>query len=427
MITKTKYSYKKIVCLLIVFIIGFHFFFTVCSQYTGEKFEANTFVFPASFLGVDFDWSYKAAVNLRAGHNIYEDNSAFGERYTLKSKDSHGHVCSYGPLLAYLFIPLTFLPEGAAYHLWFILILVIMLLSMYIFSLFFKDKALFWLTATVLLFFSYPLRIILEKGNNEMVLMILISAAIYFWLLKRNEFLVGLFIAMAILIKLYPLIFLLYFILKREWKIVLWSAVLCMIIGVLSYRNLSLGDHFLQLSNFSKTYHCQPSMLNHSLWSYIGLSLGYLARRIQYLSFLADIWKPVAAVILLGLYFPVIFLVWRNNSRSHKVILKEVSLILILATFTTISAYDYRLFFANIFILSMLYGYQDLQEPEPFSPGRRLFLLIFLIASALILMPPTGSLVPIFLTNKALLLLIFYLLFVTQLLRHRRAKDQRTN
>ncbi|MBM3251165.1 MAG: DUF2029 domain-containing protein [Candidatus Omnitrophica bacterium] len=420
MMKNLKFEYKTIVCLFIIVIIACNFYFTVYSQFIGNKFEPNYFTFPAPVLGTDFDNSYKTALNLLAGHNIYEDNSRYGEKYALISRNTHGFVFPYGPLLAYLYIPFTFLAENMAYQIWVILIILFMLVSMALLSCFFKDKFLYWTITAVVIFFSYPLRFIIERGYNDILVMLLVCVAIYFWLIKRNDFLVGLFISVAILIKLYPLVFFIYFVLKREYRITGWIIFLCFILGIVSYHSIPLKEHILSLQRFTQTCHiANPDWLNHSLRSFTGLVFGWLARRIQCLSFLSHIWQQTALILSVLLYLPVIVLIWLNNSRSARHILKEVSLMFILASLSNFTSYDYRLVYANIFIFAILYDFQNLEVPISFSFSKSLFLFIFFIASVLIFLPPIGKLIPFFIANKALPLLLFYFLLLKGLMEDR--------
>lgn len=129
---------------------------------------------------------------------------------------------SYPPFTLILFIPFSLLSFGVASELWtflsvLALVYIIYLLSKIYSHSFFSPLNLF---LSALLFLSFPLRFTLGMGQINILVLLFLTLSFYF--LKKNKlYYSGIFLALSVAIKFFPLLLLLYFIIHKKWKIII--------------------------------------------------------------------------------------------------------------------------------------------------------------------------------------------------------------
>ncbi|MBI1258244.1 MAG: DUF2029 domain-containing protein [Chloroflexi bacterium] len=121
----------------------------------------------------------------------------------------------YPPLLAQLLMPLAKLPVETAETLWFAGNVVLLTGLTAVFSRINTLRARWWLITLCFL----PLADALQIGQITIVLLALLAGA---WYAARTNrpFLCGALLALATWIKIYPVLLIVYFIWKRDWRIV---------------------------------------------------------------------------------------------------------------------------------------------------------------------------------------------------------------
>jgi hypothetical protein len=184
----------------------------------------------------DFRDYYRAASLYTQNKDIYQYEEALGlqKKFTIndlfldpklieKLESLKGNIASYiyPPTFAVLLIPISYLSYENA-SLVFFLINYISLLG----SLFFIFKMTNSVNFSELLFVTliFNLRFLENHINNNQVaffLLFLILLAIYI----KNDLLSGILLSLAVVIKLTPLIFILYYIFERRWKALLYFIV----------------------------------------------------------------------------------------------------------------------------------------------------------------------------------------------------------
>lgn len=140
--------------------------------------------------------------------------------------------CLYPPPTVFLFLPLGYMSYQNAMYFMYFLILLATLASVYLCKLCFfkKDKLKGWLLAIILIFCLSPVWSTVRYTQTCIFLLLLIFLVYY----KRNSPSAGIFLALSIFIKPFVIILLLYFILRKQWKTVLYFTVTCAVIGIIS-------------------------------------------------------------------------------------------------------------------------------------------------------------------------------------------------
>lgn len=218
MIKFEKFKTPALIC-LILFLLGF-------GIYTTWRTHDNS---------TDFDTYYFAAKEALAGASVY-----------LEHKDVSPYI--YPPFFACLIAPLAFFGMEVASFIWYALSITLASLSLFMcFRFIFGrekiatvlgsiplvPKALFLVVASGLLLDN------LSMLQVNIMLIFLILAAIYFFK-RKMDIPAGLFLAAAISIKITPVLFLIYFAVKREFRLCIFT-VLWGIIFSLGVPSLYLG------------------------------------------------------------------------------------------------------------------------------------------------------------------------------------------
>jgi alpha-1,2-mannosyltransferase len=171
---------------------------------------------------------YTAAEGVRRHVDIY-DEEAFGRlAEELFGKTIVVYPYLYWPLLAEFFAAFTSLPAGDFFVGLNILNIVLVVLMMFLLVRLLDLRASPTFFPTVFLFFllvgNAPLRLTLVFGQVNLIFFDLTLLALL--LLKRGRpYLSSLVLCLAILVKVYPVLFLAVFLLQRRWRYLLYAAV----------------------------------------------------------------------------------------------------------------------------------------------------------------------------------------------------------
>lgn len=165
----------------------------------------------------------------------------------------------YLPAALVFFRPLNLLPYSAAVFIWTAVSFVAFVCGLF---LLFKSLEQLGLGFSKLqqslmflaLSFFYPLKFTLLSGQANAVIFFCLAAAFYFYL-QEQDLLVGLCLALGTILKISPAILLLYFLIKRRWKIFLW--------GIFFIVLFSLGAEFSVRWDKSINWHYFRHVVHH--------------------------------------------------------------------------------------------------------------------------------------------------------------------
>ena len=177
----------------------------------------------------DFPQDYIAGSQLLAGKSLYPSN--FRDMYT--SLLSNGgitvdrritHLNAHPPFTAMLLFPLWFLSFHNAIFLWGLLtILSALVISLLLIT----SEEIPWQYFPVLFLFILawpPFQANLAVGQTSILVALLVIAGWYFFK-KQKESISGIFIALATMLKFYPGLFMVYFLLNKKYK-AFWSSII---------------------------------------------------------------------------------------------------------------------------------------------------------------------------------------------------------
>lgn len=186
----------------------------------------------------DFQVHYYGAQHLVQGENPYQiDVNYFTPQV-------------YPPFDMVFFIPLSFLPYEIAAKLWIILSIaavigsIILINRIYRIS-FFSPLSLF---LCALVFIAFPTKFTFGMGQiNAMIL--LFTTLLWFYLNKKDDIKSGISFAFPVMLKFFPLLFVLYFLLLRKWKLLftLIGSILALIAVSLIFVSLDVHIYFAQV------------------------------------------------------------------------------------------------------------------------------------------------------------------------------------
>jgi hypothetical protein len=184
-----------------------------------------------------------------AGQSLYQQR-----RTDLYSEDfASGKVMDYRypPFFLVAFIPLWMLPAKAAAFVWFLISGLLIIASSLILNRTLpldKNRLAVWVITTLAVAQYFVM--VLHYGNAHLLAVFLLFAALHFYMKKRVP-LAALLMALAITIKLTPIVILPYFALKKQWKFLGGVGLLVVMINLLP----SFYFGFSKNAELLKTWH----------------------------------------------------------------------------------------------------------------------------------------------------------------------------
>lgn len=189
----------------------------------------------------DFTQDYSAAIALLRGDSIYGSAVTEIAREVINSPDSENF---HPPLLSVIFIPFTVLDHKPAFLLWggICIVLFLAALEMLFQSFAFPVKWRGIARAVGLLW--YPCLVSLGTGQASILIAFLVVLS-YCLLEKGKSFGAGAAIGLAVMVKMYPGLLVLSFLLRRDWRALagLGSVLLAcavIILGIVGWSDASL-------------------------------------------------------------------------------------------------------------------------------------------------------------------------------------------
>jgi hypothetical protein len=201
--------------------------------------------------GDDFlDYYYTAKVVRKSGASIYDH----GAMVRLALREVAGRpppVFVYPPLLVVVFLPISKLSYENARTLWLVCNQVFLALTMIGLVRIWESrrgtpvKPLFAAVFTLLGAATAPLLDHNWQGQSNLLVVALVTWSLYFHFEEKpaSDFWCGAFLAIAILLKLFPGIFVPYFLARRRYQPVLWCIAVGAAITVASLFVIPLSDY----------------------------------------------------------------------------------------------------------------------------------------------------------------------------------------
>ena len=185
----------------------------------------------------------------------------------------------YPPIVIVFFLPFSLLSYVLAQKLWVGVSIVLLIASVFLLLRSYKQQVLSLRSASIfiLVFLAFPTKFTLGMGQVNMVIVFLLSLCFYY-LLKGKQKLVGIFLAFSVAIKLFPGLLLLYFIIKKQWIILISFLITILSISVVCY--VVVGPKLISYFIFIVL----PSLLTSWKSDYYNQAFsGFLAREITHL------------------------------------------------------------------------------------------------------------------------------------------------
>jgi len=398
-------NFRNFSYLIIISLIVSNIIFVKGTNFIDKSCQSDWYFFSPFTGGTDFVVNHQAAHCLLSGLDLYSV-------YTDKGENFNSGQFPYGPVTAYMFLPFTLFDKVTAYHLWVICIFLMEIAAFYLLARNFPDKLLFVVTLAAVTYFSYPFQFMLERGNIDHLIYLGIILIFTLYTRQKNALPVALALSIITLIKLYPGIFLLYFIIKREWKIVAWT-LLCSVVIVLI---TSFNGVYPSFVKFIVLYSKEPFVWisNHSIENIFSLVKNY--NMLPWMNRAAlDMIKVSAGAGLVAYMF------WALSPRRRKdtgTVFLEFSLILPIMTLIPSTSHDYNLIIFNFATAAILFYYQQFfSRATPMNKKDYLFMGITIFAVTYLYLPPVLKLPGAFaaLRNKIFPVLL-YLFIISRML-----------
>lgn len=156
----------------------------------------------------------------------------------------------YFPQATIFFAPLTLMDFESSVRVWEFLS-AIMFVAAYYLGISFFDTKLYKIRYSLILFaltFSYTIYIVFRTGTIDPLIWILLLGAT-FYAYKKKQHLVALLASIAITLKVFPAIFMLYFLVKRHWKIFIMTLIWCIFWVVISLPFFHVSTYIYFIKN----------------------------------------------------------------------------------------------------------------------------------------------------------------------------------
>ena len=223
-------------------------------------FQNNILGVLYNFHGNDFAHNYVAGYLLRVGGNPYDQSQLMSTAASLGIERLNPYV--YPLFVAELFIPLTWFSYPTAKFIWFVFnhLFLLATICIYISTL---PKVLRRMAG--ILFFGlsvsfFPLVRTLTAGQLNLLVLLLIVLIWKYAVLKKPS-LAGCFIGLATMVKVFPAYFIFYYLVKKEYRIVVSALVTMGVLSLFTILCFGMGLFFDYISIL------KSMMYGQSVWS----------------------------------------------------------------------------------------------------------------------------------------------------------------
>jgi hypothetical protein len=265
---------------------------------------------------VDFFQEWASARNWREGEPIYADQRETCKRYLGFEQAKEDRfvldVNAHPPTAVLLALPLAWLSYPQALLVWNLLSIAALALTLVLLArtLEVSLPPWLWLALAPLILFVYPFREQVHEGQLNLLLLLLLTAV---WVSDRagKPVLAGAFLAAAVAIKLFPAVLFLYFLLRRQWTLVLAGLLWLLFFEGLTVAVLGWSTSWTYGTEVIPRISEWRSMFNNSspagFWSKLfdPGPKGFVIKPLVYSPFLARACTLVSSLVILGV------LVWR--------------------------------------------------------------------------------------------------------------------
>jgi len=224
--------------------------------------------------GIDFKAYYIAADLLRRGQDFY-DVELQTQEVLARRLPLNQSFYIYPPLVAMAFVPLTALSMETAAQLWFFVNLTLYGLALAVITRALRlDRLASMLPLLLILAFLFPPALFtMYKGQVNILLLLLL--ALTYWLYRKGwKSMAGAALGLAVMIKIVPLLLLLYFLCKRQYVLSLAAIGTIFAIGALGLVIVGPGPHQTYCGEVIPVLaEPRPNPANQSLGGFLSLLL----------------------------------------------------------------------------------------------------------------------------------------------------------
>lgn len=305
--------------------------------------------FPWGTPGFDFQATYEACLNMQQGASPYTTHPVVENASDAVLSNTLNRY-SYPPLQAILLYPLSFLPYDTAYVVWIVITCLCIVASLFLLSRLYPRAGPVFVILLLLYLTSSFLYFELERGQTDGPILLLLCLSLYLYRQHRMTTLTGVACALAFLLKVTPGVFLLIFLIRREWRVLAAFAVTCFVVVLAT--SLDYWLFWLRVVGpfFSRTVRVGLGV-DHSL---LYLMTGF---------FSSDAAASLAAHILYA-FFWAIFLTLCFRSRRRDLLLFEAGILCILMNIGTPWSANYKLLLLPFAFLGVLTWAASQEAPE---------------------------------------------------------------
>jgi hypothetical protein len=159
--------------------------------------------------------------------------------------------CLYPPPTVFLFLPLGYMSyHTAMYFAYFFILLSVIACIFLLKQIFFTNEKVVGLLISSIILLSFPPLISTILFTQTCIFLLMLLLLLFY---TRDKAYSGIFLALAIFIKPFAGILLLYFILRKQWNTLLFFFITCTVIGIISLAYFGVDIHLEYiLSNPSK-------------------------------------------------------------------------------------------------------------------------------------------------------------------------------
>lgn len=312
----------------------------------------------------DFRVYYEAAINTKL----------FGNPY-LASDPTMSYL--YPPVTIILFLPFSFFVVVLAEKMWLVVSLIFFFLALFFIYRLLKISMNSYEGLVYLIFcvVFFPFKFTLGMGQiNTLILLFLVLFLYYF---EKRKVLAGFFLGLATIIKISPILILLYLFYKKEWDVVNVCLIMILGLGILSFVLFPLPTETYLLSVLPHLFQAWPTdYYNQSITGFLG-RLPY-----PFISLIILRWTMVIAILaaMIGSFrnyfvrreellhlssiFPVLLLISSFSWQHHFILLIPSLTILSHFILGSIKDEKKKVILLSLLLLSyLLIGY-NIKNPE---------------------------------------------------------------
>lgn len=249
----------------------------------------------------------------------FKKDSSEEEIYKLLTKDT---FVAYFPLFYLSLVPLFKMGYSTASVIWLLFNQAALLVSLFLLIKTIKPRLSLVEFAIVVFMTANFLPIVhnIIGGQTSFLVLLSLSGCLYF-LEQRKEFFAGIFLALAVLLKLSPVLFLVFLIWKKKYRCVLSCILFLVLMYLISILCLGFKFHYIQLFKVipDAVRARKGTIVNHSLFAIFQrlfrFDVGY-TKGILHLPFLADFLSCFSALVFLFLTLRKLFIIGRETTNN---------------------------------------------------------------------------------------------------------------